>query len=146
VSFEVTEQQQGLRRRSIYVDGYAHANPIPAACRIENVVYSSLIHGIDRSRSGHEPTLEEQAALMFKRLREIVEAAGGTTDDIVKVTMWMADRRGRDAVNTYWLEMFPDPSDRPARQTVNADLEGDQLIQCDFVAVINQQREEGERS
>jgi 2-iminobutanoate/2-iminopropanoate deaminase len=146
VSFEVTEQRQGLRRRSIYIDGYEHANPIPAACRIENVVYSSLIHGIDRSQSGHEPTLDEQAALMFARLREIVEAAGGNTDDIVKVTMWMSDRRGREAVNRYWLEMFPDPSDRPARQTINTELDGQQLIQCDFVAVINQQREGGERS
>jgi 2-iminobutanoate/2-iminopropanoate deaminase len=146
VSFEVTEPQRTLRRRSIYVDGYTHGNPIPAACRIDNVVYSSLIHGIDRSRADYEPTLEEQAQLMFARMREIVAAAGGSTDDIVKVAMWMPDRSGREAVNRYWLEMFPDPADRPARQTMNARLEGNQLIQCDFVAVINKQREEGDRS
>lgn len=125
------------RRTSVYVEGYQHGNPIPAACRVDDVVYSSLIHGIDPSRNGAAPTLEEQAALMFSRLREIVEAAGGSTDDVVKVTMWMPNRGDRDVVNRFWLELFPDAADRPARQTVDARLDGEKLIQCDFVAVID---------
>lgn len=130
---------------SVYVDGYAHANPIPAACRVGNVIASGAIHGIDRSRgAAATATLEEQAELMFVRLREIVEAAGGSVDDVVKVTMWMRDRTDREAVNRLWLQMFPDGSDRPARHTVNAQLDNGQLIQCDFLAVIEQD-ERGER-
>ena len=29
------------RRESIYIDGFAHANPIPAAARVGNMVYAS---------------------------------------------------------------------------------------------------------
>jgi 2-iminobutanoate/2-iminopropanoate deaminase len=137
VSLPAARTVRARRRTSVYADGFQHANPIPAACRIDNVIYSSLIHGVDRSRDGVSATLEEQAELMFIRLRDVVEAAGGSTDDVVKVTMWMRDRADREAVNRFWLEMFPDATDRPARQTINAHLEGEQLIQCDFVAVID---------
>jgi 2-iminobutanoate/2-iminopropanoate deaminase len=105
---------------------------------VDNVIYSSLIHGIDVSQEGGPATLEDQAALMFSRLRDVVHAAGGSTDDVVKVTMWMRDRSDREAVNRFWLEMFPDATDRPARQTVSTQLDGDKLIQCDFVAVIEE--------
>jgi 2-iminobutanoate/2-iminopropanoate deaminase len=145
VSVHIQRSGPAARRTSVYVDGYAHTNPIPAACRIDNVVYSSVIHGIDRSREeGQAATLEEQAELMFSRLREILEAAGGSVNDVVKVTMWMRNRSDRESVNRFWLEMFPDASDRPARHTVDAQLDGEQLIQCEFVAVIEQQ-ERGER-
>ena len=146
MSVGVTESHHATRRTSIYVDGYEHSNPIPAACRVENVVYSSIIHGVDRSRNGGPATLEEQAQLMFRRLAEVIEASGGTLDDVVKVTMWMGDRSDRDAVNRFWLEMFPDAADRPARQTVNAQLDGGQLIQCDFVAVIEKSERGEQRS
>ena len=137
MSLQVTGSLPARRRTSVYADGFQHANPIPAACRIDNVVYSSLIHGIDSSRNGAAPTLEEQAELMFSRLRDVVEAAGGSTADVIKVTMWMPNRGDRDAVNRFWLEMFPDAADRPARQTVDTQLDGEKLIQCDFVAVID---------
>jgi 2-iminobutanoate/2-iminopropanoate deaminase len=142
VSVETAVPKGANRRQSVYVDGFAHTNPIPTACRIENIVYSSIIHGIDQADSGSTMTLEAQAELMFTRVAQIVDAAGGSTSDVVKVTMWMRDRKNRETVNRFWLEMFPDPSDRPARQTVNAQLDGDQLIQCDFVAIIR--RREGE--
>jgi 2-iminobutanoate/2-iminopropanoate deaminase len=138
VSLQVTRPVPARRRTSVYIDGFEHTNPIPAACRIDNIIYSSLIHGIDISPDGGPAMLEVQAELMFSRLREVVEAAGGTIDDVVKVTMWMRDRSDREVVNRFWLAMFPDASDRPARQTVNAQLDGDKLIQCDFVAVIKE--------
>lgn len=145
MSVHLKESEAAARRMSVYVDGYAHTNPIPAACRIDNVVYSSVIHGIDQSRvDGQATTLEEQAELMFSRLREILEASGGGLNDVVKVTVWMRNRADREAINRFWLEMFPDASDRPARHTVNVQLDGEVLIQCDFVAVIAQyERGEG---
>jgi hypothetical protein len=35
------------RRKSIDIEGFSHAAPIPAACRIGNLVASGGIHGID---------------------------------------------------------------------------------------------------
>ncbi|WP_159326322.1 RidA family protein [Streptomyces tendae] len=124
------------RRTSVYTDEYQHTNPVPAACRIDNVVYSGAIVGTDRER-GTARTLDEQCAVMFRRLRDIVTAAGCDLSDIVKVTLWMADRRDRSAVNREWTAMFPDPADRPARHVVQVELDEATLIQCDFVAVLS---------
>ena len=123
-------------RKSVYLEGFGHKNPIPAACRLGNLVFSGSIQGTDPATGRYGATVEEQSALMFAQLRRIVEAAGGTTADIVKLTVWMRDRTTRAALNGPWLEMFPDPDSRPARHTMDAPLDGEKQVECDFVAVI----------
>ena len=73
---------------------------------------------------------------MFRHLRTVVEASGATMDDVIKVTVWLKDRADRDAVNREWVDMFPDPRHRPARQAHGADLDGGVLVQCDFIAIV----------
>ncbi|KAB2920085.1 MAG: RidA family protein [Hyphomicrobiaceae bacterium] len=124
------------KRKSIYIEGFGHKNPIPAACRLGNIVTSGIIYGLDVATGKPASMLDQQCVLMFKHLRSIVEAAGGTTDDIVKLNLWMVDRSQREAVNREWLKMFPDPDARPARQTMQAELGAGILVQCDFIAVI----------
>jgi enamine deaminase RidA (YjgF/YER057c/UK114 family) len=124
------------RRTSIYVEGFTHANPIPAACRIGDFVYSGVITGRDPDTNRPAETLERQVAFMFRHLRTIIEASGATLDDVIKVTVWLKDRSDREAVNREWVAMFPDPQDRPARQAHAADLSGGNLVQCDFIAVV----------
>ncbi|MEV6847120.1 fumarylacetoacetate hydrolase family protein [Actinoplanes sp. NPDC051411] len=80
--------------------------------------------------------LESQCANMFRAVREIVAAAGATTGDIAKMTVWLRDYRDREALNREWTARFPDPDDRPARQAVAATFDGNALVQCDFVAVL----------
>jgi 2-iminobutanoate/2-iminopropanoate deaminase len=126
------------KRKAVYVEGFGHKNPIPAASRIGNVIASGIIYGLDVATGKPAATLDEQAKLMFHHLEAIIEAAGGTTDDIVKLTVWMADRSQREAVNREWLAMFPDPATRPARQAMQAELGGGILVQCDFLAVIGE--------
>jgi len=125
-----------VTRRSIYVEGFGHKNPIPAACRIGAMVYSGSIQGSDPATGQYGATLEEQSRLMFEQVRRIVDAAGGGVGDIIKMTVWMKDRTRRAALNGPWLEMFPDPQSRPARHTMNADLDGGKLVECEFVAVL----------
>ena len=125
-------------RQSIYVEGFSHKNPIPAACRIGAMVYSGSIQGSDPATGQYGATLEEQSRLMFDQVRRIVDAAGGSVQDIVKMTVWMKDRSQRSALNGPWLAMFPDAQSRPARHTMNADLDGGKLVECEFVAVIGQ--------
>jgi enamine deaminase RidA (YjgF/YER057c/UK114 family) len=124
------------KRTSIHVAGFGHVNPIPAACRVGDLVMSGGISGIDPATGKVAPTLEAQCAHMFAHIRTIVETAGGSTDDIIKLTVWMTDRAQRQALNAEWLKMFPDEHTRPARHTMPAALEGGMLIQCDFVAVL----------
>jgi 2-iminobutanoate/2-iminopropanoate deaminase len=124
------------RRKSIYVDGFGHKNPIPAAARIGNMVASGIIYGLDVATGKPATSLEEQARLMFHHLRAIVEEAGGSVDDILKLNLWMVDRSKREAVNAEWMKMFPDAASRPARQAMQGELGPGILVQCDFLAVL----------
>jgi enamine deaminase RidA (YjgF/YER057c/UK114 family) len=45
-----------------------------------------------------------------------METAGGTPDDIVKMTVWITDRALRPILNKHWIGMFPDPHSRPAKR------------------------------
>src|SRR3712207_5528268 len=129
------------RRRSIHAEGFSHKNPIPAACRIGNLLMSGGIHGFDPATGKVAETIEAQCALMFGHVRAIVEAAGGTTEDIIKMTVWMNDRSLRPALNVEWLKMFPDEHSRPARHTMRGTLEMGMLVQCDITAVLDRSEE-----
>jgi len=126
------------KRQSIYLAEFGHQNPIPSACRIGDTLVSGIVYGRDPDTGKAAQTLEAQCELMFRYVRQIVEAGGGRTDDIIKMTVWMKDRSQREPVNREWEKMFPDPADRPARQAMAADLTGGILVQCDFVAKITE--------
>lgn len=123
-------------RRSINVEGFGHVNPIPAASRIGSLLMSSVIAGRDPVSGSMPPTIEDQCAQMFRVVREIIEAAGGTPDNIIKMTVWLRDPGNRDALNAEWIKLFPDPASRPARHTLPLAGGGDSLVQCDITAVI----------
>jgi 2-iminobutanoate/2-iminopropanoate deaminase len=125
------------QRRSINIQGYGHMNPIPAASRIGNLLMSSVITGRDPVSGSMPASIEEQCAHMFRRVQDIVEAAGGTSAEIIKMTVWLRDPGNREALNAEWLRVFPDPTSRPARHTVPLAAGGDSLVQCDLVAVFD---------
>ena len=124
------------RRRSIHIPGFVHKNPIPNASLIGNILVSGVIHGRDTATDTTPDTVEAQCALMFRHMKDIVEAAGGTTDDIIKVTVWLQDPSNRDALNAEWLKMFPDEHSRPSRHALKLDDDAPTMVQCDFMAVL----------
>ena len=125
------------RRQSIDGSRARHENPIPNACRIGNIVMSSVIGGSNPGTRELPPTLELQIANVFGYIRHDIEAAGGTVDDIVKVTFWVKDPgKQRAALNAEWVKMFPDPASRPARHTQHLPAESRALVQADFIAVL----------
>jgi enamine deaminase RidA (YjgF/YER057c/UK114 family) len=124
-------------RKSIYVDGFAHKNPIPAACRIGPLLESGSIQGNDPATGKPAEGIEAQCRFMLDNVKRIVEAAGGRTAHIAKLTVWMKDRSQRPALNVPWLEMFPDPASRPARHAIVApELDMGKLVECSFTAWI----------
>ena len=97
------------RRTSVYVEGFGHVNPIPAACRIRDLIYSGVITGRDPGTGLPPETLDEQCAQMFRHLRDIVEAAGASLGDVIKVTVWLRDPGDRAALSDIFLaETAPD--------------------------------------
>lgn len=125
------------KRKSIEIEGFAHKNPIPAACRLGNMLMTGIITGTDSATGKLADTLEAQCANIFQHVRSIMAAADGSTDDIIKMNVFMADRGKRDVLNAEWVKMFPDPASRPARHTSQTALEGGQLIVCDITAVFD---------
>lgn len=125
------------KRRSIEIPGLEHENPIPEASQIGPFLVSSGIFGRDPETGETPPEVEKQCAHMFANIRRILDAAGGTPDDIIKLTVWTRDKKNKAHVNKEWLAMFPDPQSRPARHTLAyQELPGVHQVQCEFMAVL----------
>ena len=125
------------KRRSIEVEGFSHgATPIPAASRIGNMIASGGIAGLDTATGKIPDGLEAQVAAMFANVRKVVAAGGATTDDILKMTIWVRDRAARAIIDPHCTKMFPDPESRPARHTLVYQLPDPMLVQCDFLAIV----------
>lgn len=124
--------------QSIHV-GRKHQNPIPNAARIGPLVMSSVIIGNDPETNEMPADLATQCANMFRNIRLLARAAGGSVDDIIKLTVWLADPDDRAALNKEWLEMYPDPARRPARHTLKHIGNPEHLILSEFVMVLGSQ-------
>ena len=125
------------KRQSVNFPGFAHQNPIPNASRIGNVMMTSVISGVDPGTRSLPPELAKQVTNLFTHVRTAIETAGGTPDDIIKMTVWLQDRSQRAPVNAEWVKMFPDEHSRPARHALQMEMDGGALVQCDFTAVID---------
>ena len=126
------------KRQSVNFPGFAHSNPIPNASRIGNLMMSSVISGVDPGTRNYPAELAGQVANIFAHIRQAIAAAGGTPDNIIKITFYVQDQAaGRAALNDEWVKMFPDPASRPARHTLAAGGDGPSQVTCDFVAVFS---------
>ncbi|MFN3219073.1 MAG: RidA family protein [Acidimicrobiales bacterium] len=76
-----------------------------------------------------------QTHQVIDRIADVVEAAGATLDDVVKITVYLADFADFGAVNGVFRERFSAPY--PARASVTAGLvRPDFLIEMDAIAVV----------
>ncbi len=69
-------------------------------------------------------------------MKDVIEAAGGTTDNIRKVIVYLKNFQYRQLVNKEWLKMFPNENDRPAHHVMKADLQGNVLVQLDVITAL----------
>jgi len=122
-------------RTSINILDFRHLNPIPNASRIGNLLMSGLIAGVDRGTRQLPEDLDQQLTNLFSYVQDIVEAAGGTTNNIIKMNVWLKDHNNRELLNKHWIQMFPDEAARPARHTQQLVGDSKALVHCDIVAV-----------
>jgi 2-iminobutanoate/2-iminopropanoate deaminase len=126
------------KRQSIEVPGLTHTHPIPNACRIGPFLASGSIFGTDPATGKIPPGIDVQCGLLFQNVRRIVEAAGGSAENILKLSFYVRDKSLREHINKEWLAMFPDPHSRPARHTFQTtDLAEGVLVTCDVMAVFS---------
>jgi len=123
------------KRQSIHISGMEHSAPIPNGVVIGNMIFSSAISGKDATTGVLSPDPDEQAEAMFRNLRLFMEKAGGNTDQIAHMTVFLREEKYRDSVNKAWLKMFPNDHDRPARHALKVELRGRVLFQVEVIAV-----------
>jgi 2-iminobutanoate/2-iminopropanoate deaminase len=91
--------------------------PYSPAVRVGNTLYVSGHTGSDPITREIRAGIESQTRQAFKNLQDVVEAAGGTMRDVVKVNIFMTDMANDfEGMNKVFREVFADAP--PARSTV----------------------------
>jgi 2-iminobutanoate/2-iminopropanoate deaminase len=125
------------RRKSLEIPGVTHGKaPIPMASQIGNIVYSSAIMGKDCTTNALPDQSQKEVECLFQNVSALMEAAGGSTDDIIKMSVYLKNNDLRAVFNEEWLKMFPNEHDRPARHITLVDLPNNMNVQVEIVAVL----------
>lgn len=125
-----------MPKRSIHLPKVGHKAPIPLGARVGPVLCSSAIAGKDPADGSLPADAALQVAHAFTNLRALLAAGGASLDDVVRLSVALADDALRDAVNTHWLAAWPDADDRPARHISISPLQHGMAIQLEVMAVI----------
>ena len=89
-----------------------------------NLSTGEVIHG----------TIEEETLLTLSHIKKVIEAAGGTIDDIMKCTVHLESIEDFDRFNKAYGSIFS--GIRPARTTVQSVLSDGIKIEIDAIAMI----------
>ena len=93
----------------------AAIGPYSQAIRAGDTIYLSGQIGLDPTTGNLRDGLEAQARQVLENLRAVAAAGGGTLDDIVKLTLLLADMADFAKVNEIMAAFFSKPY--PARAT-----------------------------
>lgn len=107
-----------MPRQAISTDqAPAAIGPYSQATRAGNIVYLSGQIPLDPATGDVVGGgIEAQARRAFENLKAVVEAAGGTLDDVPRVGLYLTDLAEFAAVNAVMAEYFSEPY--PARSTI----------------------------
>jgi 2-iminobutanoate/2-iminopropanoate deaminase len=121
--------------RSIQVPGLHHGGaPIPIASVRRGILASGRISG-HRADASLAPA-QDQIGQVFINAGLVLAQAGGSLDDLIRMTFVLADDALRPALNDCWTAIFPDPDDRPTRHISVTPLPPDVVVQCELLAVL----------
>ncbi|MEM2876230.1 MAG: RidA family protein [Candidatus Bathyarchaeia archaeon] len=85
--------------------------------------------------TGGSGDTETQIRNTFSRLKDVLEKAGTSMENVVKATVYLTDLADRERyLNKIWKEMFP--KNPPARTCIQAGLAGDTKVEIEMIAVI----------
>jgi 2-iminobutanoate/2-iminopropanoate deaminase len=121
-------------RENVDLPGFKKSHPNPAGAKLGNLLFTCGIAGEGRGAS-----LEAQTTSAFGTMRQVVEAAGGSLDDVGQVSVVVADYATEPIILREWRALFPDPADQPALRVMafggrGADSYG---VQVHMVAALN---------
>jgi reactive intermediate/imine deaminase len=122
-----------MTKQIIHTDGAPQAiGTYSQAVKVGGTVYLSGQIGLDPTSMEMVEGIEAQVHRVFKNLRAVTEAAGGSMADIVKLNIFLTDLSNFALVNTIMAEYFTQPY--PARAAVGvASLPRGALVESDGV-------------
>lgn len=103
------------------------------AIKVNNTVYvSGQIPLLPDTMEVLEGSVEEQIHQVFKNLRAIIEAAGGSFENVVKLNIYLTDLSNFPTVNQVMSQYFAEPY--PARAAIGVkELPKDVPVEMDAV-------------
>ena len=115
----------------------AAIGPYSQAVRVDRAVYLSGQIALDPATGQLvDGGIEPQAEQVFRNMRAVVEAAGGSLAQCVKLTLFLTDLAHFPVVNEIMQRHFAQPY--PARSTVGvASLPRGALFEAEAIAVLD---------
>lgn len=106
-----------MRRKGITAPGAVSVGPYSHAAEIDGLVFLSGQTPMDSSTGTLAAGgIEGQTRQCFKNLFSVLEAAGLTPEDVLKVNVFLTDMADFSAMNEVYKAQFSEPY--PARSTV----------------------------
>jgi len=117
--------------RGVDIEGLPKAGPYSHAVVANGFVFVSGQLG---TVQGKDLTFEEQFRNAVEKIGKILNAAGSSLSNVVKVTVYLADAKYFSDMNRLFQEYFPH---RPARTTVvTGMIDPKALVEVDVIAVV----------
>ena len=124
-----------MEKKIINMPGVGSFTPISAAVRAGDLLFCSGQCGYDSVNKcfyGDDIVTQTKGAL--DNLKDVLQEAGSTMDDIVKVNIYLADVEDFPVVNEIYVGYFP--NEKPARTCLQiAKIPFGALIEIEAVAI-----------
>lgn len=127
----------GEKTQMTTADAPQNDNPYSQGILVDGFLFVSGFGPVDpETMTDIEGDIGEQTDRVVENLKAVVAQAGGTLDDIVKVTLYLNDLDDYDAVNAAYAEHFNEAP--PARVCVETTrLPGDVSVEIDAIANVS---------
>jgi 2-iminobutanoate/2-iminopropanoate deaminase len=109
------------------------AGPYSQGLRVGDFIYVAGQGPADPVTGKVADNIEEQTARTLENVKAILEAAGASMADVVKVTAHLSDLNFFSRYNAVYIKYFPDP--KPVRTTVGSQLLNI-MVEIDVVAYV----------
>lgn len=110
--------------------------PYSQAVRVGNMLFASGQIPLDPATGKFPDGIEAQTRQSLTNVKHILEAAGGSMDNVVKTTVFLSDMNNFAAMNAVYGTFFNEGS-YPARSAVEvARIPRDALVEIEVVAVL----------
>jgi 2-iminobutanoate/2-iminopropanoate deaminase len=135
-----------VRYREIVVPGEVGSRV--SAVQLGPLVYAPRLLPLTEPGAGLDTQLES----VLGRIRSVIAAAadgttadggtpaGGSIEDLARVTLFMREVRDRSVLNEIWHKWFPNPARRPPHKYIPAEIPGGYAVMADAIAVLDGDR------